>query len=151
MTACRLHRLKGPEHLVGVGFRCWFAGVHHGDIACWTKAWNHYASELGVHGARTVVPQLACWVGMVHAHAVRPIETLSSSDNGQVTVPYFCEDECMAVAIVAASQRDSCPGLQACVEALLGAQADEEVMLATQKFAWALADAGVVLLESKVL
>lgn len=106
--------LQGPEWLVGVGFRCWMAGYQTGDIACWEQAWNIYAAELGPRSARVAMSDLGCWVRKIRELSGREIETYPAGCRN------FCRDECVAVAMVAASQHNVCPALRACTSALLG-------------------------------
>jgi hypothetical protein len=131
--------LAGAEYLVGIGFRCWLAGFEKGDIQSWAAGWDHYAARLGAEEARYVVTELACWVRAVMTHAARPIETCP------VNCGSICRDECMAVAIIAASQHRPCPVLKACVAALIGGDDGGEVAGAAERFARALAGAGIVL------
>jgi len=125
--------LDGPERLVAIGFRCWMAGYQTGDIACWEHAWNIYASELGPAPARAALTDLSCWVRKIHATSGRPIETYPAACRG------FCRDECVAVAMVAASQHHVCPALRACTFALLGGTHIDEVVSETDALAATLA------------
>lgn len=121
--------LKGPEWLVGVGFRCWMAGYQTGDIACWEQAWNIYASEFGPAKARTAMTDLSCWVRKIRELSGREIETYPAGCHR------FCRDECIAVAMVAASQHKLCPALRACTYALLGVSAVEGALAETETLA----------------
>ena len=49
---------RGPEHLVGIGFRCWLAGYETGEIACWEQAWTAYAAALGPIDAKRALGDL---------------------------------------------------------------------------------------------
>ena len=46
---------RAPERLVGVGFRCWLAGLSTGDIKCWEDAWNTFSGMLGPEHAKTLL------------------------------------------------------------------------------------------------
>jgi hypothetical protein len=136
--------LDGPERLVAIGFRCWMAGYQTGDIACWEHAWNIFASELGPAPARAALTDLSCWVRKIHATSGRSIETYPAACRG------FCRDECVAVAMVAASQHHVCPALRACTFALLGGSQIEEVVSETDVLAATLATLDQVLSPATV-
>jgi len=115
-------RFNAPERLVGLGFRSWLAGYQTGDIACWEKAWTIYSNALGPKQAKPALTDLACWVRAIRKLSCRDIEIYP----GQCS--RFCRDECMAIAMVAASQHDACPALRACAWALLDNSAVDEVV-----------------------
>jgi hypothetical protein len=125
----------GAERLVGVGFRCWLAGYETGDISCWESGWNTYSSALGPSHAKRAVTELACWVRALRASAARKIEY------SPVGCPAFCADECMAIALIAASQHHRCPAMRACALALTGSELVDPVIDAANAFADALHDA----------
>lgn len=134
----RFRRLSGAERLVGVGFRCWLAGYQTGIIDCWEMAWNAYAKELGPRVAKDAITELSCWVRAIHSNAVRGIEVFPAN------CAAFCQDECLAVSMVAAAQH-SCPGVRACAFALLGSQQLDDVVASTTSFAGVLRDRDIVL------
>lgn len=105
---------RRPEALVGFGFRYWLAGFRTGDIGCWELAWNVYASELGAVRAKPLISELSCWVRSIHECTARGIEIAPAG------CPGFCRDECLAIAMVAASQHAVCPAMRACAFTLLG-------------------------------
>jgi hypothetical protein len=105
---------RAPERLVGVGFRCWLAGLSSGDIRCWEEAWNTYSGTLGPGNAKDLLIDLSKFVRAVKASANRDIEISPSGCRG------FCRDECLAISIIAASQHGAHPALTASAEALLG-------------------------------
>ncbi len=121
--------LSGPERLVGVGFRCWLGGYRTGDIGCWVTGWNAYTKALGPTMAKEALGELASWVRLVQDAARRKIEVCP------VACPGFCRDECLAIAVVAASQHGVCPAMQACAVALLDNPAVEEVVDGARGFA----------------
>lgn len=114
--------LSEPERLVGLGFRSWLAGYQTGDIACWEEAWAIYSNALGPQQARPVLTDLACWVRAIRNASCRSIEVYPAQCAG------FCRDECMAIAMVAASQHGACPALRACAWALLESSTIDEVV-----------------------
>ncbi len=126
---------SGAEWLVGVGFRCWLAGYDTGDIACWENGWNEYSRALGTERAKRAVTELACWVRAVRASAARKIEYYPFGCAG------FCADECMAISLIAASQNQRCPAMQACALALTGTDLVAPVIDAANAFADALEEA----------
>ena len=135
---------KGPERLVGVGFRCWLAGYQTKDIECWETAWRHFSDELGNQRAKSLVSELSNWVRALHQASCREIETYPAGCSG------FCRDECMAIAMVAAAQQSSCPALKACAFALLESSDLENVVHATSEFASALVQEGIHLNRDSV-
>lgn len=114
--------LREPERLVGLGFRAWVNGYRTGDIACWEQAWAIYSSALGPQEARPVLTDLACWVRAIQQTSCRAIEVYPAQCSG------FCRDECMAIAMVAASQHGACPALRACAWSLIESSAIDEVV-----------------------
>ncbi|MCL4767652.1 MAG: hypothetical protein KJZ80_15610 [Hyphomicrobiaceae bacterium] len=118
--------LREPERLVGLGFRSWLAGYQTGDIACWEQAWAVYSNALGPQQARPAMTDLACWVRAIQNAACRSIEVYPAQCAG------FCRDECMAIAMVAASQHGACPALRACAWALLESSTIDEVVEGAQ-------------------
>lgn len=139
MTNVASQVLRPPEKLVGLGFRCWLSGYQRGKIECWETCWSHYRRELGASAARKAVADLAAWVNMVRVHSLREIQLLPPQ------CPSFCRDECLAVSLIAASQHDACPALQACAYALMGAEEIEPVLKTARDFARTLETANVVL------
>jgi hypothetical protein len=130
---------QGPERLVGFGFRLWLNGFRTGDISHWEKAWSAYAGTLGATAARTAVGQLSSWVRTVDCYAQRELKT------APVDCARFCQDECVAIAMIAACQHQSCPAMRACAFALLGCSMIDEVVEGAESFARSLRDADQVL------
>ena len=126
----------GPERLVGVGFRCWLAGYQTSDIECWELAWREYDAALGSRQAKLALTELACWVRAVRNAAQRPIEIYPAACAG------FCQDECMAISIVAACQQSACPAARACAFALLGNACVDEAIESAEAFAATLSALG---------
>lgn len=113
---------REPERLVGLGFRAWLAGYQTGDISLWEGAWSIFSSSLGTRQARPALTDLACWVRAIRNSTCRKIEVYPGQCTG------FCRDECMAIAMVAASQHGACPALRACAWALLESSTIDEVV-----------------------
>jgi hypothetical protein len=130
---------EGPERLVGFGFRLWLNGFRTGDISNWEEAWSTYAGTIGATAARTAVGQLSCWVRAIDCYAQRELVT-SAND-----CPRFCQDECVAIAMIAACQHHACPAMRACAFTLLGCSMIEEVVEGAESFAGALREANQVL------
>jgi hypothetical protein len=135
---------SGAEWLVGVGFRCWLAGYDTGDIGCWESGWNEYNRVLGPSRAKRAVTELACWVRTLRSTASRKIEYYPFGCSG------FCPDECMAISLIAASQHQRCPAMQACALALTGSDFVEPVIDAANAFADVLQDANQRLSQEAV-
>jgi hypothetical protein len=134
----------GPEQLVGIGFRCWLAGYETGEIACWEQAWTAYSSKLGTANAKRALSDLSCWVRAVRACALRPIKTFPPGCRG------FCQDECMAISMIASCQHNVCPALRACAFALLGCPMSDDVMEGAESFAGTLRSVQQVLSPASI-
>jgi hypothetical protein len=119
----------GPERLVGLGFRYWMLGRQTGDIGCWERAWNLYSGTFGLCGARAAIGTLSCWVGTLNGAAHRQIEVSAFA------CPDFCRDECLAVAMIAACQTNTCPAMRACAFALAETSMIDQVVGEAQAFA----------------
>ena len=143
-ASMRFGRIRQPERLVGIGFRCWFAGYDTCDVDCWETGWNYYARELGVQRAKDAVTELACWVRSVRDAACRKIAYYPFGCAG------FAPDECVAISMVAASQHAQCPALRACAFALIGSSDVDGVVDSAQEFASVLADTGHVLSDQSI-
>lgn len=129
--------LQKGEWLVGLGFRCWLSGYHNRTIASWETCWTHYCRALGSHNARAAMTDLSNWVDSVRCHALRDIELCAYE------CPSFCEDEKLAISLIAASAHGGCPALRACAAALLGTERVEPVLKTAAHFAITLETSGV--------
>ena len=137
----------GPHEaskLVGLGFRCWLAGYETHDINCWETGWNVYARELGAAKAKAAIGELSCWVRAIHTSTCRRIKTYPFGCAG------FCQDECMAISMIAASQHSACPAMRACAFTLLGTSEIDGVVDAATSFGDILLDAGHQLSDSAI-
>lgn len=139
MASVNSRMLNPPEKLVGLGFRCWLGGYQRGAIQSWETCWSYYRCELGAEAARRAVTDLAAWVNMVRVYSIRDIELLPTK------CPSFCRDECLAVSLIAASQHDACPALQACAYALMGAEEIQPMLKTARDFARTLESANMIL------
>jgi hypothetical protein len=72
---------------------------------------------------------LSCWVRRIRDLSGREIETFPAGCRT------FCRDECIAVAMVAASQHKLCPALRACAYGLLGCTAVDGALAETEALA----------------
>lgn len=135
---------RGPERLVGIGFRCWLAGYDTCDINCWETGWNYYARELGVTRAKAAVTELSCWVRLMRSSACRKIGYFPHG------CKRFCQDECMAISMVAASQHSVCPAMRACAFALLGSSEIDGVVESAGEFGCILREAGHILSQNAI-
>jgi len=137
-------RSHDASKLVGLGFRCWLAGYETHDINCWETGWNVYARELGATKAKAAIGELSCWVRAIHTSTCRRIETYPFGCAG------FCQDECMAISMIAASQHSACPAMRACAFTLLGTSEIDGVVDAATSFGDILLDAGHQLSDSAI-
>ena len=134
----RTGELMGAGRLVGLGFRGWLAGLERADIGCMETVWNNYRTVLGPDAARPAVERLARWVASVRRGACRRI-CVADADAVR-----FCQDECMAVSIIAAAQNDTCPAMRACAFALLGSCEVDPMVAEAEGFAGMLKAAGQI-------
>jgi hypothetical protein len=137
--------VSGPDRLVGIGFRCWYAGYETGDIQCWELAWREYSAALGTASAKTALTELACWVRTVRQAARRPIQVFPAPCRS------FCRDESMAISLIAACQQNACPAARACAAALLGSGQVDEPLESAQAFGAALDSLGQRLSSAALL
>ncbi len=128
-----------PERLVGVGFRCWFAGFESGDIASWEEAWNTYSGTLGRDPAKALLLDLSQFVRAVKTTAERDIQVYPTGCLG------FCRDECLAISMIAACQHGANPALQAAACALIGSPDIGDALSGAQTFATGLKNANQIL------
>lgn len=135
---------KAPERLVGVGFRCWLAGLSTGDIKCWEDAWNSFSGILGPEHAKALLLDLSKFVRAVKANAQRDIEISPSGCRG------FCRDECLAISIIAACQHDERQALTASAAALIGSDDIGDTLNGAQALAAALSKANQLLCPESV-
>ena len=133
---------RPAEKLVVTGFRCWMAGYELGDIECWEIAWTEFAKILGPRNARSSLSELQYWV-----------RTLRHVTTRQITCfPYccknICKDECMALSLISAHQRQDRSAARAAAHYISGLNDCanlRELVDASSSFAAALADAGQIL------
>lgn len=117
---------------VALGFRHWMLGLTTADIDAWQCAWEMYASQFGVDGARQTVGCLSKWVGAVSETSCRDVEVFPEDCSS------FCRDECLAVSLIAACQHKDHRAAQLAAQALLASPAVDEVLSAAHEFADAL-------------
>lgn len=137
--SCPLRRvasgLPEPERLVGYGFRYWMRGRLTGDLRPWEAAWSLYAGMFGTARAQIAVGALSDWVIAVARGTGRAIEIADPN------CPEFCQDECLAISMIAACQHNTCPAMRACAFALIeGQQAETRRLDAIAAPAQAFAD-----------
>ncbi len=137
--------IQGPERLVGLGFRHWLTGYRTGNISCWEQAWQLYETALGPQAARAVVNELSGWVRAVSATARRDIDICP------LDCTRFCQDECLAISMVAASQHQTCPAMRACAFALIESAMIDEVVTHSESFAFTLKGANQFLSPNAIV
>ena len=130
---------RTPERLVGLGFRHWIAGFQTGEVGHWERAWNVYEASLGEQGARLALSELSSWAKTLKACSRRELCVHPCAYRS------FCRDECLAVAMVAASQHNVCPALKSCSLALIESQMHGEVVAATESYGAVLRSLGQML------
>jgi hypothetical protein len=135
---------RAPERLVGVGFRCWLAGLATGDIKCWEDAWNTFSVMLGPEQAKRLLLDLSKFVRAVKANAQRNIEISPTGCRS------FCRDECLAISIIAACQHGERQALTASAAALIGSEDIGDTLNGAQALAAALRQANQMLCAESV-
>lgn len=131
---------RPPEKLVVEGFRRWMLGCERGSVACWERAANLYAEELGLAESSRVLGALAHWVDALRTWMDRPAG-LSPSE-----CPRLCRDECFAVTMIAACQNRDDDSLSHALARLVPPEGRGEVIRATRAFADVLAETGQILI-----
>ena len=129
--------LTGADRLVGIGMRCWLAGIDSGDISCWQTGWQRYAGELGEERVKSAFTELGCWARKLHANSSRKIEFES------IDCPEFCRDECMLVARIAAGLIAAAEAGATAVIQPGGSMRDNEVIEAANKMGLAMVMTGM--------
>lgn len=87
-----------PEQLVISGYRNMMAAYELGDTAGFEEIWRSFILELGAPAARRVVGEIQYWTRTVQANAGRILGFFPHR------CLRLCEDECIAVCLVAAAQ-----------------------------------------------
>jgi hypothetical protein len=113
---------RPAERLVVNGLRLWAAGYDEGEIACWEEAWNLYAATFGAERARPAVTQLSHWVKAICLWRPERLRCFAAN------CPFVCRDECLAAALIAASQHGDGVSLGYCAERLGGPAGRADVM-----------------------
>ncbi len=133
---------RTAERLVVRGFRSWLAGYLTGDIQCWETAWIEFSSTLGPKHARASLTELQFWVKTLRDVTTRDLKCFP------FCCPYVCRDECMALSLVSAYQRQDYKTARAAAHYLSGLNRSPELTALTEaggSFAAALSDIGQIL------
>lgn len=88
------------ERLVISGYRNMMAALELGDGACWEEIWRCFTDELGAPDARRTVGEVQYWVRTLRASSARPLAFYPHRSL------HLCEDECIALSLIAAAQAD---------------------------------------------
>ena len=130
------------ERLVISGYRNMMAAYELGDGACWEEIWRSFTHELGSRAARRTVGEVQYWARTLRANSDRPLAFFPNRSL------QLCEDECIALSLVAAAQAgDSDAGSRA-AGMLLGTEQGSrvnEVWQASSHLAVALRCSGQVM------
>ncbi|MEL6296978.1 MAG: hypothetical protein AAFQ45_00270 [Pseudomonadota bacterium] len=121
-------RQLGSAHLAAYGLRGWLGGLRNTDMAQWQAVFETYSGAFGLCHARRTIEALSDWSRAIERSAERDIEICPLS------CPTLCQDECVALSIVAAAQADTCPAMQACAFALIGSADIEPVVAGAEAF-----------------
>jgi hypothetical protein len=93
---------RRAERLVISGYRNMMAAYELGDGACWEEIWRSFTQELGSRAARRTVGEIQYWVRTLRANSERPLAFFPNRSL------QLCEDECIALSLVAAAQTGDC-------------------------------------------
>jgi hypothetical protein len=93
---------RPAERLVISGYRNMMAAYELGDGACWEEIWHSFTHELGSRAARRTVGEVQYWVRTLRANSERPLAFFPNRSL------QLCEDECIALSLVAAAQTGDC-------------------------------------------
>jgi hypothetical protein len=137
--------LPEPERIVGLGFRYWTHGCKSGEILSWHRAWELYCGLFGVFAGSEAVTKLSRWVNALNQATAREIQVFSGSSRG------FSLDECIAVAMIAACQHNTCPAMRACAFALIESSGIETVIDEARAFADTLISLDQVLSRGSIM
>ena len=114
------------------------------DASCCQRAQASYATEVGADAAKAITPPLCGWVHTIHSMATREIEIYPQCSTG------FCRDECLAISMIAACQRDAAPAVRACAFALTGVGAINRIVETAGELGQALGRCGIVFGEASI-
>lgn len=144
---CGFHfvpHLRPAERLVALGFRHWLEGCTTGDVGEWETAWLLYEQCLGRKDATVAIDALASWVGTVSGSAQRDVRIFPSDCRS------FSQDECVAVALIAASQHKAGDVAPACARQLTGRSRVDAIVAASEQFGLILLSIGQTLQPSAI-
>jgi hypothetical protein len=132
---------RTPERLVIEGYRRWMGGYDSGQVECWEQAWDLYAEELGSAAAGPTLMAMAGWVRSLRRSTSRPMSFFPYNSC------HLCRDECLVIAMVAASQHRNSEIVGRAASALTGAQSLGGCLGACQRFAIKLDHSGNRLMQ----
>lgn len=141
-SPCRDLLARPAERLVISGYRNMMAAYDLGDGACWEEIWRSFTHELGSQAARRTVGEVQYWVRTLRANSERP---LTFYPNRSL---HLCEDECIALSLVAAAQTGDCAAGCCAAGMLIGTEEApriNDVWLASSHLAAALQSSGQVM------
>jgi hypothetical protein len=127
---------RRPERLVVEAFRRWNRGGESGSFPNFQRTADFFVDELGPVEGRRLFSLFVRWLDTVGDFMERP--PLSSP----FECPRLCQDECMAVAMIAAAQSGDRDGIDAATRRLVAPEGIEPAAAAAEGFAEALANHG---------
>jgi hypothetical protein len=133
---------RPAERLVISGYRNMMAAYELGDGACWEEIWRSFTHELGSRAARRTVGEVQYWVRTLRANSERPLAFFPNRSL------QLCEDECIALSLVAAAQTGDCAAGCCAAGMLIGSEEPlrvNEVWQASSHLAAALHCSGQVM------
>jgi hypothetical protein len=137
-------RYTRADIFVGNSFRYWLTGFQTGDLSYWERAFTLSAQSFGVADARDVCRDFSRWVRLLNERSRRELQASAPASST------FGQDECIAMALVAAYQHKGCPALQVCAMTLLGCEPREDVCAVSGDLAQRLSAADYVLSDGAI-
>jgi len=127
---------RRAERLVVEGFRRFMSEGGTGSIAGWERVADFFAQELGTSEASRLLPKFFRWLHTLNDFMERP------ATSSPFECPMLCRDECMVVAMIAASQWKDRDSLTAATNQMVAPEGFGAATEAAEAFAEALIGTG---------
>lgn len=112
---------RRAERLVISGYRNMMAAYELSDGACWEEIWRCFTHELGSRDARRTVGEIQYWVRTLRTNSGR---SLAFFPNRSLLL---CDDEYIALSLVAAAQTGDCDAGCIAARLLIGTEDSSRV------------------------
>jgi hypothetical protein len=125
---------RAPEKLVLEGYCRWIAGFDTGSVAPWELTFDLYTELLGPAHGRRVLSELSHFVRTLRQCALCPLRSFPFGAR------HICQDECMALGLIAGIQHDDAEAARLCLGAITCTLRQEVVGEAAASFANSLSE-----------